>query len=315
MNQQGWPWTDAVNPDIYKERTDWPKISIVTPSYNQGQYIEETILSILNQNYPNLEYIIIDGGSTDNTVEIIKKYEDRLTYWVSEKDNGQADAINKGLEKCTGEIFNWINSDDYLERSALYYIRKHWENSIDLLAGNVVNFLGTKRTVFRQRNINYEDMLLGIGNAYFHQPGVWFNLTMLRNYLPININYHCCFDGELFLRLLTTKKAVKYLDQNLVYFRLHLESKTFGTPNNMFREFNIIRRIYLIKPQNKKLKQKFRYYLDKKTFNKIISYLYSKKVSPSSSLKFLLSLITKSYFQLNRFYISTLVKSALGFLK
>ena len=89
--------------------SDWPRISIVTPSYNQGQYIEETIRSILLQGYPNLEYIIIDAGSTDQTVEIIKKYEMFLSYWVSESDNGQAHAINKGLSLCTGEIFNWIN--------------------------------------------------------------------------------------------------------------------------------------------------------------------------------------------------------------
>ncbi|WP_461485736.1 glycosyltransferase family 2 protein, partial [Pedobacter sp.] len=118
---KNWPYSNPVDPEIYKGRTDWPKISIVTPSYNQGQYIEETILSILNQNYPNLEYIIIDGGSTDHTVEIIKKYEDRITYWVSEKDNGQSHAINKGFEKATGEIFAYLNSDD------CYYPNTFWE--------------------------------------------------------------------------------------------------------------------------------------------------------------------------------------------
>jgi glycosyltransferase involved in cell wall biosynthesis len=89
-----------------------PKISIITPSFNQGQFLEETILSVLSQNYPNLEYIIIDGGSSDNSIEIIRKYEDKLAYWVSEPDNGQYDAINKGFSVSTGEIMAWINSDD-----------------------------------------------------------------------------------------------------------------------------------------------------------------------------------------------------------
>lgn len=89
-----------------------PKISIVTPSYNQGQFLEETIKSVVNQNYPNLEYIIIDGGSTDNSLDILKKYENHLAYWVSEKDAGHGDALNKGFSKTTGEIMAWINSDD-----------------------------------------------------------------------------------------------------------------------------------------------------------------------------------------------------------
>jgi glycosyltransferase involved in cell wall biosynthesis len=97
----------------------YPKITIITPSYNQGQYLQETIASVLNQNYPNLEYIIIDGGSTDNSVDIIKKYGSRLTYWVSEKDKGTYDAINKGLQKFTGDYWCVINSDDTLEPGAL----------------------------------------------------------------------------------------------------------------------------------------------------------------------------------------------------
>ena len=107
----GWPFTQSLITQSYDPAKTWPKISIVTPSFNQGKYIEETIRSVLLQNYPNLEYIIIDGGSTDETVSIIKKYEGRIKFWLSEKDKGQGNAINKGLKYCTGEIFNWIISE------------------------------------------------------------------------------------------------------------------------------------------------------------------------------------------------------------
>lgn len=99
-----------------------PRISVVTPSFNQAKYLPETIESILNQGYPNLEYIIIDGGSTDGSVEIIKRYERHLAYWVTEKDSGQSEAINKGLARCTGDLFNWINSDDILFPGALHKV-------------------------------------------------------------------------------------------------------------------------------------------------------------------------------------------------
>jgi len=102
----------------------FPKISIVTPSYNQGEYLEQTIQSVLNQKYPNLEYIIIDGGSTDNSVEIIKKYESKLTYWTSEKDNGLYHAIQKGFKKSTGEIMAWINSDDLYHNKCLFSVAR-----------------------------------------------------------------------------------------------------------------------------------------------------------------------------------------------
>ena len=105
-----------------------PKITIVTPSYNQGQYLEETILSVIGQCYPNLEYFIFDGGSTDNSVEIIKKYEKHIDYWVSEKDNGQSHAINKGFERASGDILAWLNSDNMYMPGALFYMAQQMQN-------------------------------------------------------------------------------------------------------------------------------------------------------------------------------------------
>jgi glycosyltransferase involved in cell wall biosynthesis len=120
-DKTGWPWTEEseyLSP-LHPDGNGWPRISIITPSYNQGEFIEETIRSIILQNYPNLEYIIIDGGSSDNSAEIIRKYEEWIAYWVSERDRSQSHAINKGFDRCTGELVNWICSDDLLCKNAL----------------------------------------------------------------------------------------------------------------------------------------------------------------------------------------------------
>jgi glycosyltransferase involved in cell wall biosynthesis len=121
VDKTGWPWTVEAPQllDARPDGTSWPRISIVTPTYNQGAFIEGTIRSILLQGYPDLEYIIVDGGSTDGAVDIIRKYSPWLTYWVSEPDRGQAHAINKGFQKASGQLLNWLNSDDVLLRNAL----------------------------------------------------------------------------------------------------------------------------------------------------------------------------------------------------
>jgi glycosyltransferase involved in cell wall biosynthesis len=137
----GWSLTEDMPqlPAAMPDGSPWPRISIVTPSFNQGQFIEETIRSVILQGYPNLEYIIIDGGSSDRSVEIIKKYEKHLSYWVSEKDQGQVDAINKGMQKVTGDIVNWLNADDYLWPDALEKIAHTWiavDNKSCILCGS-----------------------------------------------------------------------------------------------------------------------------------------------------------------------------------
>jgi len=141
----GWPWTEESPelPDSMPNGKPWPKISIVTPSYNQGQFLEETIRSVLLQGYPNLEYIIIDGGSTDNSVKIIKEYEPWLACWVSEPDRGQSQAINKGFKKATGEIITWICSSDSYVPNAFQKISLIFADnqSVGAISGscNVIN--------------------------------------------------------------------------------------------------------------------------------------------------------------------------------
>ncbi len=229
--KKGWPWTEEINAGIYSGDVCWPRISIITPSFNQGQYIEETILSVINQNYPNLEYIIIDGGSTDGSVEIIKKYEKHLKYWISEPDKGQSHAINKGLEKCTGDIFNWLNSDDFLVQNALELISKNYlEHKADVIIGNlnIVNsssaitdyIKGTDFCLSRAKNIGLFNPLT--------QPSVFFNYEKLKKVLPLNEKLHYTMDLEMWLKYQLLYDKIKYLkiDKPIVNFRIHKNSKS-----------------------------------------------------------------------------------------
>lgn len=129
---------------------NYARISIVTPSFNQGEFLEETIQSVISQNYPNLDYIIIDGGSTDGSIEIIKKYEKYLSYWVSEKDNGLYDALEKGFQRSSGEIMGWINSDDLLHRNSLYVLSNIFTNN------NHINWLQGRPSVYDESGMTVD---------------------------------------------------------------------------------------------------------------------------------------------------------------
>jgi glycosyltransferase involved in cell wall biosynthesis len=227
--KEGWPWEDT-NDTTFDASVQWPKISIVTPSYNQGQYIEETIRSVLLQNYPNLEYIIIDGGSTDNTVEIIKKYAPWIQFWVSEKDRGQSDAINKGLEHCTGEIFNWLNSDDtylpgtlhavgdaYVRDPALQFFSGR-ENHIMDEGGKAV-FAGSFITAKLEDTIDFCELT---------QPSTFFKLDTIKKIGGVNEELHYIMDGGMWCKLLLLFGQAHFqkTDRVLVNFRLHENSKT-----------------------------------------------------------------------------------------
>ncbi len=178
------------------------RVSIITPSYNQAEYLEQTIRSVLDQGYPDLEYIIVDGGSTDGSVDIIRKYEDRLAWWVSERDHGQGDAINKGFRRATGEIVAWLNSDDYYQPGAI-------REAVEILAqhpdwaavyGDVMAVDAAGRFIKLHR---YDDWGLE-GIMCFKvigQPSVFMRRAVLEQSGLIDESYHYLLDHEFWLRV------------------------------------------------------------------------------------------------------------------
>jgi len=250
----GFPWTEETeNLSILDtDKGIYPKISIVTPSYNQGQFLEETIRSVLLQNYPNLEYIIIDGGSTDNSIEIIQKYANYLTYWVSEKDNGQSDAINKGLKNISGNIWAYINSDDIYIKGTFYKVAAQFQQdpNADWVTGHAEYidevgvflerlipspFSGMKETLIRWEGPR--SVAIQVSN--------FMSTKVLKQYGFFDQSLHYCMDMEFGMRLLVDGITPKILPEVLAKARLHSQSKTVSQGNlGVFREeeFKIINR-------------------------------------------------------------------------
>jgi glycosyltransferase involved in cell wall biosynthesis len=213
---------------LQKKNMNWPKISIVTPTFNQGAFIEQTIKSVINQKYPNLEYIIMDGGSTDGTVEIIKRYAKHLTHWESAADKGQSDAINKGFARATGDILAWINSDDVYFPGALNKIAEAFKQQPDaaiyaggLALGNTTGII--KKCTIPPRLIKYffNQGLLGIG-----QPSSFFNTKTYRQIRGVDIDIYMRMDGDLMFRLLQHNPEAITIPDILSFFRLQPQSKS-----------------------------------------------------------------------------------------
>jgi glycosyltransferase involved in cell wall biosynthesis len=207
-----------------------PRISIITPSYNQGQYLEETILSVINQQYPDVEHIIIDGGSNDSTKQVIEKYRSHLSYVVSEPDMGQSDAVNKGFARATGEIIGWINSDDYYAQGAFAILSSAFANpSTQVVAGCSILFEEGRKELKAGPTINCKyDLDYHLRFPNINQPSTFFRRDVMASFMPLNIHLHYLMDRELWLKYLLRYgiKNVAVTDQVLTYFRIHKDSKS-----------------------------------------------------------------------------------------
>jgi glycosyltransferase involved in cell wall biosynthesis len=204
-----------------------PLVSIVTPSYNQSRFLERTIRSVLGQNYSNLEYIVMDGGSDDGSSEIIRRYADRITYWESQKDKGQTDAINKGFSHASGDIFAWINSDDIYEPGAIQKAVNYLQNHPDVgMVYGDCNFIDAEDQVigrFNAKQTNYERLKTGF--VHIPQQSAFWRAELWRQVAPLDDSIYFAMDYDLWLRLSKISKIV-YYPETWASFRLHGDAKT-----------------------------------------------------------------------------------------
>jgi len=223
-----------------------PRISIVTPSYNQGKFIEATIQSVLEQGYPNLEYIIMDGGSKDNSVEIIRRYEKHLAYWVSEKDQGASDAIVKGFSRATGSILAYLNSDDiYLPGSLKAIGEAMTDSSVDVAYGNMY-WVDTQGAVIgEQRQTPFMPLAYLYGGSTLQQPATFWKRDLYIKCGQMDPSYRFAFDTDLFVRFALHGARFKHINQFLASFRIHPQSKSSNEFELCSRELQRLRQTYL----------------------------------------------------------------------
>jgi glycosyltransferase involved in cell wall biosynthesis len=231
------------------------KLSIITPSFNQGRFLEETILSVLKQGYEPLEYIIIDGGSTDESVSIIRRYEDKLAHWESEKDRGQVHAINKGIERATGDILAFINSDDVYLPGAFNAIMEHFAENPESkwVCGDTIMF-GEGHETRLIRAVVPQSAAHCLSWAYrAPQPGHFWRMDLVRSGFQECWNYD--FDHDLYVRLLLAGNKCEYIPLPMAGYRLHEVSKTIAEGHRQLEEFDRIAEFY--EPQLKGVDQRW----------------------------------------------------------
>lgn len=213
-----------------------PLVSIVTPSYNQAKYLEQTIRSVLDQNYPRLEYIVIDGGSTDDSEHVIRKYMDQLAYWISEKDSGQAEAINKGFLRARGEIIAWLNSDDYYLPNTITSAVKVFEENPDVVMAYgdmlAVDERGQTMNLLKYKQLSLQDLLCF---QIIGQPSIFFRREVLEETGKLDTSLHFLLDHHLWIRIAQYGKIL-HIPQTWSAARYHAEAKNRAKAAEFGRE-------------------------------------------------------------------------------
>jgi glycosyltransferase involved in cell wall biosynthesis len=214
-----------------------PLVTIITPSFNQGRYLEETIQSVLNQDYPNIEYIIIDGGSSDGSLEIIKKYANSLAGWVSEPDRGQTDAINKGFSQAHGEILAWINSDDtYLPSAvseAVEFLNAHPDTGLVYGDADLIDESGDVIGKFPARQTDYKRLRRGY--VHIPQQAAFFRAALWREVGPLDPDFYFAMDYDLWVRI-AKRSPIHYYPRLWANFRLHKTGKSVVSDDRCWAE-------------------------------------------------------------------------------
>ena len=224
-----------------------PCISVITPSFNQGEFLEETIRSVLLQGYPDLEYVVIDGGSTDSSVSIIRRYEKWIHYWVSERDKGQADAIQKGFNRVTGTVSAYLNSDDIYMEGAIQRAAALFKErpDLDVVYGNLYRIDQNDEVTEEHRNTPFVRWGYLYGGIFLHQPSTFWKTATVREVGGFNPDFRFDMDNDLFVRIALTKARFGFVRAFLAGFRVHSTSKT-STIIHVSREENArIRQKYL----------------------------------------------------------------------